>query len=125
MAALVLAVGLAVMGTILGARLHSEYAFSGEGGRPVYPEYGWPWGWKTDAPRSVIEGSDDGAQWEWARYDENGYAGGIFLMTTAMWFVAALVAEALLGAVAHCARLLWRKVAGSPGRSNPSAGLPP
>jgi len=119
-AAIVLAAGLAVMGTVLGARLHSEPAyFAGEGGRSVYTGYGWPWSWKTNAPRSVIEFSNDTR--EYPLYSEDGYAPAVFLWTTIMWFLAALTAEALLWVILS---LGWH-MARSQRRSSPSSSLPP
>jgi hypothetical protein len=110
--AVILAAGLALMGATLGARLYSEPAYFSayEGGREEYTQYGWPWGWKTDAPREVIELSNSHSDGRFLsfRYDEHGYRPGILLLITVMWFVAALTVEALVWALAVRLRPLLR-----------------
>jgi hypothetical protein len=102
--AIALAVVLAIMGTVLGARLHSEPGFQGEGGQPVYRAYGWPWAWKTNAPESLIafwndqgdERESGSAFADLTAWPEHGVRVFVFLGTTTMWFVAAVTAESVL-----------------------------
>jgi hypothetical protein len=88
------------MGTILGALLHSGRGLAGEGGRPVYPGYGWPMVWKTNAPDFVIEAWNQNRATDLGAYNKDGVRPTVFLATTIMWFLAALIAEGLLAGLA-------------------------
>jgi hypothetical protein len=109
--AVALAIGVAATGA--GALLHREEGRScGEGGRDCvyYDYYGWPWEWGTSAPDWVIQRTLENSECGSFCYNEEGYSGGIFLFTTAMWTLAALVAEGLFAVIAYgVGRLLVRR----------------
>jgi hypothetical protein len=93
------------MGTILGALLHSGRGLAGEGGRPVYPGYGWPVVWKTNAPEGLIEHYNQQIEGGVGGYNKYGIRVTVFLAITVMWFLAALIAEGLV--VLLGAQLWW------------------
>ena len=100
--AVALAIGVAATGA--GALLHREEDRScGEGGRDCvyYDYYNWPWERTANAPDSLLQPWQDDGECGSFCYNEEGYSGGIFLFTTAMWTLTALVAEGLLAVIAY------------------------
>jgi hypothetical protein len=121
--AVTLALGLAIGGTVLGARLHSEFGFAGESGRPVYAAYGWPWTWKTNAPESLIAYHNDQVDdagsgsilGDLSAWPEHGVRIFVFLATTAMWFLAALTFESVVWWLGRRLRGRWPARSGTMG----------
>jgi hypothetical protein len=109
--AVALAIGVAATGA--SAIFHSverRTCVEGNNDCAAYHNYGWPWEWASSAPDWVIQRTLENSECGSFCYNEEGYSGGIFLFTTAMWTLAALVAEGLLAVIAYgVVRLLVRR----------------
>lgn len=110
--ALSVALALDIAATVLGALVHEGprgIVDCSTGPCTYYYERGWPLEWKTNAPgwlTAVIQ--DNGGNFA---YGENGVAELMFILTVIMWFVVALIAEAV---VALIGPLVWRFIRRQP-----------
>src|SRR3989304_2021532 len=103
--AVVLALALAVMGTLIGAVVHERPAIAGCATSPCvdYRDYGWPWPWATNNPQRVVQ--DAGEDGDSYGYNQDGQSPSVFLFTTFVWCALAVIVQA--GLAVLCWNL-WR-----------------
>lgn len=111
--AVLTALAIGVAATSAGALFHrveQRTCVEGNNDCAAYHDYGWPWEWAASAPDWVIQRNLENSECGPFCYNEEGYSGGIFLFTTAMWTLTALVAKGIVAVIAYgVGRVLFRR----------------